>query len=342
MDKISIIVPVYKVPENLLRQCIESLINQSFENIEIILVDDGSPDNCGDICDEYAKKDNRIKVIHQKNRGLSGARNTGFFEAKGKWITFVDGDDWIDRDTCLKAIEATDINTELVFWTRMKEYDNRSIECYFIKGVERKTYINYECKELQENVLDFNSNISTAYAKLIKRDFLVNNKIIHDEELRQGAEGIEFNIRLFENLKNAVFINIPLYHYIYNDQSISANCSEENNEYVIRCFEKIKNYILQSKNKDKLLEKFYNRMIYVIITTAISGYFNPDNKESYKDKKEKYMIYLQNYMVKKSLSEATLKGLGMQRLLIILFIKLKWYIILEILGKLRKIQKNFS
>lgn len=342
MDKISIIVPVYKVPENLLRQCIESLINQSFENIEIILVDDGSPDNCGDICDKYAKKDNRIKVIHQKNRGLSGARNTGFFEAKGKWITFVDGDDWIDRDTCLKAIEATDINTELVFWTRMKEYDNRSIECYFIKGVERKTYINYECKELQENVLDFNSNISTAYAKLIKRDFLVNNKIIHDEELRQGAEGIEFNIRLFENLKNAVFINIPLYHYIYNDQSISANCSEENNEYVIRCFEKIKNYILQSKNKDKLLEKFYNRMIYVIITTAISGYFNPDNKESYKDKKEKYMIYLQNYMVKKSLSEATLKGLGMQRLLIILFIKLKWYIILEILGKLRKIQKNFS
>lgn len=328
MDKISIIVPVYKVPENLLRQCIESLINQSFKNIEIILVDDGSPDNCGDICDEYAKKDNRIKVIHQKNRGLAGARNTGFFQANGKWITFVDGDDWIDRDTCLKAIEATDINTELVFWTRMKEYDNRSRECYFIKGVERKTYINYECKELQENVLDFNSNISTAYAKLIKKDFLVNNKIIHDEELRQGAEGIEFNIRLFENLRNAVFINIPLYHYIYNDQSISANCSEENNEYVIRCFEKIKNYILQSKNKDKLLEKFYNRMIYVIITTAISGYFNPNNSDPYKIKVKKYKKYLSKPLIIETFNNINLNGLSFSRKIVVKLIRKNafWFI----------------
>lgn len=340
MDKISIIVPVYKVPENLLRQCIESLINQSFKNIEIILVDDGSPDNCGDICDEYAKKDNRIKVIHQKNRGLAGARNTGFFQANGKWITFVDGDDWIDRDTCLKAIEATDIDTELVFWTRMKEYNNKSIECHFIKGIEKKTYFDDECRELQENILDFNSNISTAYAKLIKREFLLENKIIHDEELRQGAEGIEFNIRLFENLKKAVFINIPLYHYIYNDQSISANCSEENNEYVIRCFEKIKNYVLQSKNKDKLLEKFYNRMIYVIVTTAISSYFNPQNKEVYGEKIKKFSKYLKKEIVKDALETKNLNGLSKQRKIILFMIRHRIYIFLYIIGNLRKWQKD--
>lgn len=336
MDKISIIVPVYKVPENLLRQCIESLINQSFKNIEIILVDDGSPDNCGDICDEYAKKDNRIKVIHQKNRGLAGARNTGFFQANGKWITFVDGDDWIDRDTCLKAIEATDIDTELVFWTRMKEYNNKSIECYFIKGIEKKTYFDDECRELQENILDFNSNISTAYAKLIKREFLLENKIIHDEELRQGAEGIEFNIRLFENLKKAVFINIPLYHYIYNDQSISANCSDENNEYVIRCFEKIKNYILQSKNKDKLLEMFYNRMVYVIITTAISGYFNPNNCEEYKSKVNKYKDYLSQTLVKESLKNASLEGVSCSRRIIYLLINNNIFFLINLIALIRK------
>jgi len=89
--KISIIVPIYKVPEQYLRKCIESVMSQTLTDIEILLVDDGSPDKCGNICDEYAKKDSRIKVIHKKNGGLSSARNAGFLEATGKWIMFVDG-----------------------------------------------------------------------------------------------------------------------------------------------------------------------------------------------------------------------------------------------------------
>ena len=95
---VSIIVPVYKVPEQYLRKCIESTIAQTLENIEILLVDDGSPDQCGKICDEYAEKDNRIQVLHKKNGGLSSARNYGCKAAQGKWIMFVDGDDWIEPD----------------------------------------------------------------------------------------------------------------------------------------------------------------------------------------------------------------------------------------------------
>ena len=99
MPEISIIVPVYKV-EKYLHECIESIINQTFKDIEIILVNDGSPDNCGKICDEYAKKDNRIIVIHQKNGGLSNARNTGIRHAMGQYIAFVDSDDIIDIKYC--------------------------------------------------------------------------------------------------------------------------------------------------------------------------------------------------------------------------------------------------
>ena len=91
---ISVIVPIYKV-EKYLGKCIESIIRQSYSNLEIILVDDGSPDRCGAICDEYARKDSRIKVIHQDNMGLSVARNTGLNIATGEYITFVDSDDWI-------------------------------------------------------------------------------------------------------------------------------------------------------------------------------------------------------------------------------------------------------
>ena len=96
-DKISVIIPLYKV-EKYIRGCIDSVISQTYRNLEIILVDDGSPDACGKICDEYAEKDSRIKVVHRKNGGLSAARNTGINFATGKYIAFVDGDDHIHPD----------------------------------------------------------------------------------------------------------------------------------------------------------------------------------------------------------------------------------------------------
>lgn len=93
---ISIIVPVYNV-ENYLCRCVDSLLNQTYHNLEIILVDDGSPDRCGEMCDEYVKKDKRVKVIHQSNGGLSDARNKALDIAKGDYLMFVDSDDWIEK-----------------------------------------------------------------------------------------------------------------------------------------------------------------------------------------------------------------------------------------------------
>ena len=94
-ELISIIVPIYNV-EKYIHKCIESIINQTYKNLEIILVDDGSPDNCGNICEEYAKNDSRIKVIHKENNGLSSARNAGLEICKGDYIGFVDSDDYIE------------------------------------------------------------------------------------------------------------------------------------------------------------------------------------------------------------------------------------------------------
>ena len=104
MNKISVIVPVYKV-EPYLRKCIDSIINQDYKNLEIILVDDGSPDSCPAICDEYALKDNRIKVIHKENGGLSDARNAGLDIASGDYIFFVDSDDWIEKETLKECFD---------------------------------------------------------------------------------------------------------------------------------------------------------------------------------------------------------------------------------------------
>lgn len=112
MYKISIVVPVYKVEKELDR-CMQSLLKQTYQNIEILLVDDGSPDHCPEMCDAYGIRDPRVKVIHKKNGGLSEARNAGLQQAEGDYILYVDSDDYIDLDSCerfLQVIEGKDVD----------------------------------------------------------------------------------------------------------------------------------------------------------------------------------------------------------------------------------------
>ena len=305
-----------------------------------MLVDDGSPDDCGEICDTYAKKDERIKVLHKENGGLSSARNYGCKYATGKWVMFVDGDDWIDPAMCKDMYyTGQENNVQLVMCGMSKDYGRTSVN-YKYPLKENSIYDKEGCKWLQQQLLVFTSNIAVAYAKLINRNLLIENQIFHDEILRQGAEGLEFNLRLFEKLESAIFINKPFYHYIYNDNSISASHNEENHEFVIRCFEKIKKFIDSSENRERLVPWFDNRLLYVIITTAISGYFNPSNIEPYKDKKRKYKAYLQKKIVQDALKTTNTKGIGKQRKIVLFLIKHHMFFAIDMLGKVRKFQKE--
>ena len=337
---ISIIVPVYKVPEQYLRKCIESIMVQTLKNIEVLLVDDGSPDQCGEICESYAKQDSRIRVLHKQNGGLSSARNYGCKEAVAKWIMFVDGDDWIEPEMCQMMYESgTEKNVQLVMCGIMKDYGRTATEYKFYLE-DGKVYSGQECKWLQQQLLVYNGNIAVAYSKLINRKLLVDNQIFHDEVLKQGAEGLEFNLRLFEILGSATFINKPFYHYIYNENSISASHSEANHEFVIKCFEKIKVFIDTSDNSEMLKPWFDNRLLYVIVTTAISGYFNPTNTEPYAEKKRKYAAYLEKPIVKEALQTKNTAGIGKQRAVILFLIKNRMFGMLDLMGKIRKWQKG--
>lgn len=340
MDKISIVVPIYKVPEDYLRKCIISITNQTYANIEVLLVDDGSPDKCGEICDEYACEDARICVIHKENGGLSAARNSGYESATGDWLMFVDGDDWIEPDTCQVMVNiATRENVQLVMCAMQKEYEHTSKPYkYYLE--DKKVYRGDECKWLQEQLLHFNGNISVAYCKLISKKLLDDGNIKHNPELRQGAEGLEFNLRLFEHLRSAVFINKAFYHYIYNENSISASHNEANHDLVVRCFEKIKYFIDRSENKEALIPWFYNRLLYVVITTAISGYFNPSNTEPYSKKKRKYCQYIEKPLIKVALEKGNYNDLSMQRKVILFLIKKRMFFIINLLGFVRKLQKS--
>lgn len=338
---VSIIIPIYKVPKQYLTKCIESVIHQTLEKIEILLVDDGSPDACGALCDFYAERDERIKVIHKENGGLSSARNAGFWASSGEWIMFVDGDDWIEPDMCETMYRlGAEKAVELVMCGIMKDYGHSAFEYKFY--IDERVYTGSECKWLQQQLLVYNGNIAVAYSKLIRRTLLLEHGILHDEALRQGAEGLEFNLRLFEKLERAVFIKKPFYHYVYNEHSISASHDEKNHELVVKCFEKIRGFIETSSNRDMLLPWFDNRLLYVIITTAISGYFNPSNKEPYPEKKRKYLSYLDKPVIRQALRTKNLEGLSFQRRAVLVCIKLKAFRVIDLMGRIRKWQKGIK
>lgn len=337
---ISIIIPIYKVPEQYLRKCIDSVIAQTLKNIEILLIDDGSPDKCGAICDEYAHKFDNVITIHKSNGGLSSSRNIGVLTASGNYIMFVDGDDWLEPDTCeVLCQKAVCYNVDLIMFGMSKDYSDRSVKYdYFLK--ENHKYEGTEIKWLQTQILNYNSNIATATTKLIKRSVLINNQIFHNERLKQGAEGIVFNIDLFNKIKNAFFVKEYLYHYRYNDSSISASYDEDNIKLVIDCFEEIKNKIVKMSNCDELMEMYKNRLIYAIVTTVISGYMNPSNPDSYKTKKRKCETYLQNEIVKEALKTANMKGISKSRKVVVSLIQNRMYLSIYLLGFLRKWQKT--
>lgn len=339
--KVSVIVPIYKVPYEYLNKCIISLKNQTLKEIEIILVDDGSPDECGKICDNYAKKDNRIVVVHKQNNGLAAARNTGNKIAKGQYITFVDGDDWLEDDALEYAYDvAIKEDVDILIWATRKDYNHKTIFYDYDKYlVNDKLYVEDECKLLQSYLLSYNVQIATAYSKLIKKKYVDTFNIYHNDTLRQGAEGLEYCIRLFDNAKRIKFIKKYFYHYIYNSNSISSFSSYENNNYIIKCFEEIHKFILYSKNNERLEPLFYNRLKYVILTTAISSYFSPKNKDNYHEKVKKFKEYLKLPIIEASLKSKNNFDLSITRRITLKLIKMHLFFLVNIIAKIRLKQK---
>ena len=199
---VSIIVPVYKV-EQYLPTCIESIINQTYRDIEIILVDDGSPDNCGKICDEYARKDKRIKVFHKENGGLSDARNFGLKRILGEYIGFVDGDDWIEPEMYEVLVNsAEEYNADIVYCGKYLEYPTKRV---IHQPLNQVFFDNVAlCKAL------INNEIGTGvWSKIYKRH------VFADVDFPNGHvfEDTAIMYKLFLKANSVVTISKPLYHY---------------------------------------------------------------------------------------------------------------------------------
>ena len=218
--KISIIVPVYKTEEIYLRKCIESLINQTYSNIEIILVDDGSPDSCSVICDEYAGHDSRITVIHKQNEGTAAARNDGLCAAVGEYITFGDADDRLSSDILeLAAKTLSSTNSDMIWFDVVAEYQDRN-DLWTNGNV--KGIIDFK-KTLQlflEHRLIF-----SCWGKLISKRCIGSLKL--NEKLKRGQDE-EFIIRiLLENGKSAFCHNKGYFYNLLGDGETRRGFTEK-------------------------------------------------------------------------------------------------------------------
>lgn len=337
---VSIIVPVYKVPEQYLRQCIESCINQTMRKIEIILVDDGSPDDCGKICDEYAKKDERVRVIHKENGGLVSARNAGFEAIQGEWHMYIDGDDWIDLDTCESIFKVLNKyeDIDVVFWKCIQELGDKSIKGKWEWPCQddEHVYSGDECAELARNVLVYKSGIATAYCKLIRTEYAKKNGIRHDDRLKQGMEGTEFSLRTFYYAKHVLYINAYWNHYLFNPMSISKLGSEYNAKCITDCVKVMEEDIVSFRNKDVFEQTLYQRVVYALIATGLSTYFHPSSKENLWSRTRKYAKYIKDYpFYTKSIQKCSTEGMDKQRRVVLLLLRFKLYFLLQIVSNVK-------
>ena len=214
---VSIIIPVYQV-EKYLDKCIASVVNQTYTNLEIILVNDGSPDNCPALCDQWQSRDSRIKVIHQENGGLSKARNEGMKLATGEFIGFVDSDDWIELnmyETLLSAMLET--GADIAICKFQKDFENSQ---KIIQEPEPPVNKIYTSEKVLELLLTGKSFISTAvWDKLFRRHVIGNIRFLEGKIFEDSL----WTPQVIGCANSIVTIDLPLYHYYYRLESLSRN-----------------------------------------------------------------------------------------------------------------------
>lgn len=206
MVKISIIVPVYN-SSKYLEKCFDSIRNQTYTDFEVIVINDGSTDCSGEICDKYATLDNRFKIIHKENGGVSQARNIGIDNAHGEYITFIDSDDWIDVDYLQKFIVAVDPNCDLIVSGIVCNYSNGSLK---ILNIENNSFLSnnaYKLHQLIKSRLYFG-----PCNKLYKTEIIRQNRIKFPDNISYGEDRI-FNYEYIRYVKHIQTLNYSGYHY---------------------------------------------------------------------------------------------------------------------------------
>lgn len=303
---VTVVVPVYNV-EKYLDRCIDSIVSQTYKNLEIILVDDGSPDNCPQMCDSWAEKDNRIRVVHKKNAGLGMARNSGMEIATGSYIFFVDSDDYLDRNTVEKSVDiATSSQAQVVMFghSDFDDYGN-------ITPLKMKTdKLYFEGEELFNDLLsglfvyDRGLGVRTGN-KMFSLALFKDNNLQYKSEREIISEDAFFVLQLFKYVKKAAILPENLYFYYQNPKSLTSTFrkdrQEKNNLFLLKSLKEI-----EANNYPECVAKSLKVRYHAYTISALKQILNSDLSDNLK--KDKVYQILEDKTLNETLSSDVLEG----------------------------------
>lgn len=259
---VSIVVPIYNM-EQYLDRCLESVVNQTYERLEILLVDDGSTDSSSTVCDRWAAADSRITVIHKQNGGLGMARNTGLDHASGDYIFFLDSDDYVDTTLVEKCIRSVcKHNAEIVLFGRYNVYENGTVTLGTVKAGRQL----YRGSEIQTEILPslFTYELGfgvSAWSRMYSVKFLKNNALRFVSEREIISEDAFFSLPLFAAASAVSIVPESLYYYCRRDSSLSrryqAGRQERNDIFLVKSLEKVEELGLPEAVKTHIQARYH-------------------------------------------------------------------------------------
>ena len=323
MPKASVIVPVYNV-EAYLEKCVQSILRQTEQNFELLLVDDGSTDSSGQLCEELAKKDSRIRVIHQENQGLGGARNTGIREAKGDWLLLVDSDDWIEPQILEKALEAglREEADMVVFPFRSVDEEGRELAVFRENIPVGRAFALKERKDILLTA-------PVAWNKLYRTAFFRETGLAYPS--RVWYEDIRTTPKLMALARRMVFLGDIGYNYLQRQGSIMNSGKVARNVEIIQAFDDI----LPWFREQGLFAEYRQELEYLAVFHA---YLTASVRVILADRKSPLLARLAAYLQEQFPTwrkNAYLPRLGAKRRLLVSLLGIKWYWAVALLFKLK-------
>lgn len=294
-EKISIVVPIYNV-EKFIHQCLDSIVGQTYQNLEIILVDDGSPDGCGIICDEYAKKDRRVIVVHQENQGVSVARNVGIEMATGEWIMFVDPDDWLELDCCEKVMECVARKPWDIVYFQRRANNEAGIPVWEYPKIGSFQLDHEKIKKMQEDCMtghrcSLGFDAPSPWGKLYCLQTLKKNNCRFPVGLKRRQDLI-FHFYFQDCIEQAFFLDYVGYNYRFNANSVCRRYNVEMLDILLMFLREMEIFIQKNHDNDELYLKFLgNQTINILGDVNVAMFFHSTGRMDYSE----YCKYMERY-----------------------------------------------
>ena len=346
--KLSVIITIYNTPEKYLRKCIESIQNQTLQEIEIILVNDGSDKQIQSICEEYQKKDNRIKLINQKNRGESVARNVGIEHSTTENITFVDSDDWIESDMCEKLtnyIKQIKEDFDIIIFNCYVDYPKRSIKNMFYPKsdlLNKQDIEQIQLQNIEKGLTEYyppETNISVPWAKVYKKSFIMRNHLKFIPNIIRMPDAV-FNMEAFEKANKIYVLQEYLYHYQKNDFAICQRYSKDTINYYETYIELVKKYIKKYHKNEKFIDTLNIKIVTSIDKYMYNYFFHKDNPQ--KDIENEFKELLNKELYIDAMKNVKIKYLSLYQRLVLNNAKKKRILNLKLLKSIKEILKKLK